>query len=60
MSISPQRRQEIVDALRRGTVPRSSLDTFAVGLEPFEAALHDEVEDRRQLADVEERAVGFA
>src|SRR5437773_9421286 len=43
MVISPQRRQEIVDALRRGTVPRSSLDTFAVGLEPFEAALHDEL-----------------
>src|SRR3989441_1579094 len=43
MPISPQRRQEIVDALRRGTVPRSSLDTFAVGLEPFEAALHDEL-----------------
>ena len=43
MLISPQRRQEIVDALRRGTVPRSSLDTFAVGLEPFEAALHDEL-----------------
>src|SRR5437773_8538945 len=43
MVISPQRRQEIVDALRRGTVPRSSLDAFAVGLEPFEAALHDEL-----------------
>jgi hypothetical protein len=43
MPISPQRREEIVDALRRGTVPRSSLDAFAVGLEPFEATLHDEL-----------------
>ena len=39
MSISPQRRLEIMDSLRRGTVPRSSLDAFAVGLERFEAAL---------------------
>jgi hypothetical protein len=41
--ISPQRRREIVDALRRGTVPQRSLDTFAVGLDRFEAALRDEV-----------------
>lgn len=31
--VSPQRRQEIIDALRRGTVPRAGLDAFAVGLE---------------------------
>src|SRR5271169_2346068 len=43
MSLSPQRRQEIIDALRRGTVPRSSLDAFAVGLDRFEAALDDEL-----------------
>jgi hypothetical protein len=43
MMISPQRRQEIIDALRRGTVPRSSLDAFAVGLERFEAALDEEL-----------------
>lgn len=42
MSLSPQRRQEIIDALRRGTVPRSSLDAFAVGLDRFEAAFEDE------------------
>ncbi len=41
--ISPQRRQEIIDALRRGTVPRRSLDAFAVGLEPFEEALAGEL-----------------
>ncbi len=43
MGISPQRRQEILDALRRGTVPRSSLDAFAVGLDPFEAVLDEEL-----------------
>ena len=43
MPLSPQRRQEIIDALRRGTVPRSSLDAFAVGLNRFEAALDEEL-----------------
>lgn len=42
-SISPQRRHEIIDALRRGTVPQSGLDTFAVGLDRFTAALDDEL-----------------
>ena len=41
--ISPQRREEIIDALRRGTVPQRSLDTFAVGLERFEEALEAEL-----------------
>jgi hypothetical protein len=49
MSISPQRRQEIIDALRRGTVPRNSLDAFAVGLGGFEAALDEEL---RKVASV--------
>ena len=35
MKISQQRRHEIIDALRRGTVPRSSLDALATGLERF-------------------------
>jgi hypothetical protein len=43
MNISPQRRQEIIDALRRGTVPQQSLDTFAVGLERFEGVLDEEL-----------------
>jgi hypothetical protein len=43
MSLSPQRREEVTDALRRGTVPRSSLDAFAVGLDPFETALEEEL-----------------
>jgi hypothetical protein len=42
--ISPQRRQEIVDALRRGTVPQQGLDAFVVGLERFERALDEELE----------------
>lgn len=42
--ISPQRAQEVVAALRTGTVPQRSLDTLAVGLAPFEAALDEELE----------------
>lgn len=43
MSISPQRRTEIVDALRRGTVPQQGLDAFAVNLDRFEEALNEEL-----------------
>ena len=43
MTVSPRRRQEIIDALRRGTVPHSSLDILAVGLEKFEPALEQEL-----------------
>jgi hypothetical protein len=42
--ISPQRREEIIDALRRGTVPKNSLDAFAVGLDRFETALKEELQ----------------
>ncbi|MBF0099247.1 MAG: BREX system ATP-binding protein BrxD [Magnetococcales bacterium] len=41
--ISPQRRNEIISALRRGAVPQRSLDAFAVGLERFESALEEEL-----------------
>jgi hypothetical protein len=44
MPVSPQRRLEIMDSLRRGTVPRSSLDAFAVGLDRFEGSLSDELQ----------------
>ncbi|HEY0513779.1 MAG TPA: BREX system ATP-binding protein BrxD [Thermoanaerobaculia bacterium] len=44
MSVSPQRRQEVLDALRRGTVPRRGLDLLAVGLERFETAAGEELE----------------
>ena len=42
-TISLERRDQIIDALRRGTVPQSSLDAFAVGLERFEPALDEEL-----------------
>lgn len=42
-AVSPVRRREVIDALRRGTVPHSGLDLFAVGLERFEAALDGEL-----------------
>jgi hypothetical protein len=42
--ISPQRQREIVDALRRGTVPRRSLDAFAVGLGRFHEAVDRELD----------------
>jgi len=41
--LSPQRRQEIIDALRRGTVPQHSLDALATGLERFEETLGQEL-----------------
>ena len=41
--ISAQRRNEIVDALRRGTVPQHSLDAFAVGLDTFETVMGEEL-----------------
>jgi bacteriophage exclusion system BrxC/D-like protein len=44
ITISSQKRDEILDALRRGTVPRSSLDAFAVGLESFEETLTEELQ----------------
>lgn len=31
--ISPARRREIIDALRRGTVPARGLDVLAVGID---------------------------
>ena len=42
--LSPQRRAEIIDALRRGTVPREGLTAFAVGVDRFEAALDADLE----------------
>jgi P-loop Domain of unknown function (DUF2791) len=40
---SPQRRAEILDALRRGSVPRRGLEHFAVGMELFQPALDEEL-----------------
>ena len=41
--VSPQRRTQIVDALRRGTVPEFGLDALAVGLRRFEPAIDEEL-----------------
>ena len=43
MSLSSQRRADIIDALRRGTVPEYGLDALAVGLEPFAASFDAEL-----------------
>lgn len=42
--LSRQRRDELIDALRRGTVPTQSLDLLAVGLDRFAATLVEELE----------------
>ncbi|WKX01344.1 BREX system ATP-binding protein BrxD [Rhodococcus aetherivorans] len=41
--VSPRRRREILDALRRGTVPANGLDQLAVGLGKFETELDAEL-----------------
>nr|WP_276572660.1 BREX system ATP-binding protein BrxD [Nannocystis pusilla] len=51
--ISLLKRREIIDALRRGTVPHHGLETFAVGLDRFVAVLDEE------LADVATGGAGF-
>ncbi|MGX9890623.1 BREX system ATP-binding protein BrxD [Streptomyces sp. NPDC002276] len=43
LSVSAARRREVIDALRRGTVPQSGLDLFAVGLERFAPALDERI-----------------
>lgn len=41
--VSVARRREVIDALRRGTVPQAGLDLFAVGLGRFENALDEDL-----------------
>jgi hypothetical protein len=43
-TVSPARRHEVIDALRRGTVPQAGLDLFAVGMERFEHAIDEELD----------------
>ncbi|WP_193788783.1 BREX system ATP-binding protein BrxD [Rhodococcus rhodochrous] len=43
-AVSPRRRREILDALRRGTVPANGLDQLAVGLGRFESELDAELD----------------
>src|SRR4051812_23045723 len=52
VEISPQRRLDIIDALRRGTVPRAGLDTFAVGVDRWQGALDEELQRVRSGAGV--------
>lgn len=42
--VSRARAEEILDALRRGTVPASALDSFAVGLDRYQTTLDEELE----------------
>ena len=42
--VSARRRREVLDALRRGTVPHNGLDLLAVGLSRFESALDAELD----------------
>jgi hypothetical protein len=41
--LSPKKRQEVLDALRRGTVPQDGLDVLAVGLDRFRAPMDQEL-----------------
>ena len=52
-SLSAKRRSEILDALRRGTVPQDGLDVLAVGLGRFENAMDQEI------AKISEGGSGF-
>ncbi|WIM96997.1 BREX system ATP-binding protein BrxD [Actinoplanes oblitus] len=42
--LSPRRRQEVINALRRGTVPHNGLDVLAVGLERFAPTMEAELD----------------
>jgi len=48
MEISPERRREIIAALRKGTVPQRGLDFLAVGLQRFENVISAELDDVAQ------------
>lgn len=52
VDISRHKRDEIVDALRRGTVPQRGLEVLAVGLDRFDRALDEELARVRQGAGV--------
>lgn len=44
MTVSPQRRLEILDALRRGTVPSAGLDVLAVGLDRYVTGIDEDLD----------------
>ncbi|MDH6465077.1 hypothetical protein M2302_005278 [Micromonospora sp. A200] len=43
-AVSPARRREVIDALRRGAVPSAGLDLFAVGLDRFTVAVGEDLD----------------
>jgi len=45
MEISPEKRREIITALRKGTVPQRGLDFLAVGLDRFESTIKSELSE---------------
>ncbi|MGW4420865.1 BREX system ATP-binding protein BrxD [Streptosporangium sp. NPDC004631] len=52
MKVSERRRREVIDALRRGTVPSAGLDLLAVGLDRFTGALDAELDTAVQGGSV--------
>ncbi|AGZ44177.1 BREX system ATP-binding protein BrxD [Actinoplanes friuliensis] len=42
--VSPLRRREVIDALRRGAVPSAGLDLLAVGLDRFHRAIDEDLD----------------
>ena len=54
--ISAQKRKEILEALRRGTVPRRGLDELAVGLNGFETTV-DEMLDHVETGNAAFKAI---
>lgn len=44
MILSPKKRLEVLDALRRGTVPQDGLDVLAVGLDRFRGPMDQELQ----------------
>ena len=43
MSLSPQKRSDILDALRRGTVPSKGLGELAIGLDRFQVTIDEQL-----------------
>ncbi|WP_182870880.1 BREX system ATP-binding protein BrxD [Stieleria mannarensis] len=52
MEISPERRREIIGALRKGTVPQRGLDFLAVGLQRFDSVIAEELTDVAQAGAI--------
>ena len=55
MAISPKRRAEILEALRKGTVPQDGLDMLAVGLGPFEKTVDEDLREQKKANNASQR-----